>query len=129
MPFEIRFITSLLGVHVYIAASEQGVKDKTPQICAELTQMGTKRSILKGLALASAGDRGPPDLALASLEAPVRLVDDVRASAAADYASIAVARLERLQAVADLHGARLSLRLVWSKIKEAARMGSRWTRA
>jgi hypothetical protein len=50
MPFEIRFITSLLGVHVYIAASEQGVKDETPQICAELTQMGTKRSILKGLA-------------------------------------------------------------------------------
>jgi hypothetical protein len=68
-------------------------------------------------------------LALASLEAPVRLVDDVRSSAAADYAAIAVARLERLQAVANLHGARLSLRMVRSKIKEAARTGSRWTRA
>jgi hypothetical protein len=92
------------------------VKDEPPQICAELTQMVTKRSVLKGLALAS-------------LEAPVRLVDDVRASAAADYAAIAVARLERLQAVANLHGARLSLRLVRSKIKEAAHTGSRWTRA
>jgi len=38
MPFEIRFITSLLGGHVYIAASEQGVKDETRQICAELSR-------------------------------------------------------------------------------------------
>ena len=51
-------------------------------------------------------------LALASLETPVRLVDHVGAPTAADHAAIAVARLERLQAVANLHGARLSLRLV-----------------
>jgi hypothetical protein len=75
------------------------VKDELLQIRAELTQIRVKPVILKGLALAS-------------LEAPVRLVDDVRASAAADNPAIAVARLERLQAVANLHGARLSLRLV-----------------
>jgi hypothetical protein len=51
-------------------------------------------------------------LALARLEAAVRLVDDVGAPAPTDHAAIAMARLERLQAVANLHGARLSLRLV-----------------
>jgi hypothetical protein len=42
-------------------------------------------------------------LALARLEPPVRLVDDVGAAAAADDTAIPVARLERLQAVANLH--------------------------
>src|SRR5207244_2133282 len=45
-----------------------------------------------------------PLLALASLEAAVRLVDDVGAAAAADHAAIPVARLQRLQAIANLHG-------------------------
>src|SRR5205085_2810694 len=43
-------------------------------------------------------------LALTSLEASVRLVDDVGAAAAADHAAIPVARLQRLQAIANLHG-------------------------
>src|SRR3954466_14749155 len=42
--------------------------------------------------------------ALARLEAAVRLVDDVGAAPAADHAAVAVARLEGLQGVADLHG-------------------------
>src|SRR4051794_4071482 len=51
-------------------------------------------------------------LALARLEAAVGLVDDVGAAPAADHAAVAVARLEGLQGVADLHG---SGRLpVWS---------------
>jgi hypothetical protein len=71
----------------------------------------------------------PGALALACFEPAIRLVDDVSAAAPTDHAAIAVARLERLQAVADLHGARLSLRLVWSKIRKAAQTGSRWPRA
>ena len=43
-------------------------------------------------------------LALTSLEATVGLVDDIRPSAAANYAAIAVTVLQRLEAVADLHG-------------------------
>ena len=42
--------------------------------------------------------------ALARLEAAVRLVDDVGPAAAADDAAVPVARFERLQAVANLHG-------------------------
>jgi hypothetical protein len=80
------------------------VKDEAREIRAELTQIATKFVIFEGFR--------PLGLALASLEAPVRLVDDVGAPATADHAAIAVARLERLQAVANLHGARLSLRLV-----------------
>jgi len=43
-------------------------------------------------------------LALPRFEAAVRLVDDVCAAAAADDAAIPVARLKRLQAIANLHG-------------------------
>ena len=43
-------------------------------------------------------------LALPRLEAAVRLVDDVGAATATDHPAIAVARLERLQGIADLHG-------------------------
>jgi len=46
----------------------------------------------------------PRSLALPRLEAAVGLVDDVGAAAAADHPAIPVARLERLQAVANLHG-------------------------
>jgi hypothetical protein len=63
---------------------------------------------------------GPGRLALARLKAAVRLVDDVRAATTADNAAIAVARLERLQAVTDLHGARLSLRIFVTKTRKAA---------
>src|SRR4051812_10816336 len=42
--------------------------------------------------------------ALARLEAAVGLVDDVGAAPAADHAAVAVARLEGLERVADLHG-------------------------
>src|SRR4051812_13465088 len=42
--------------------------------------------------------------ALARLEAAVGLVDDVGAAPAADHAAVAVARLEGLQRIADLHG-------------------------
>src|SRR3546814_7677789 len=41
--------------------------------------------------------------ALAGLEAAVGLVDDVGAAAAADHAVVAVAILERLEGIADLH--------------------------
>src|SRR4051794_21569936 len=43
-------------------------------------------------------------LALPRFEAPVRLVDDVGAAAAADHSAVPVARLQRLQAIANLHG-------------------------
>ena len=43
-------------------------------------------------------------LALPRFEAAVRLVDDVGAAAAADDAAVPVARLKRLQAIANLHG-------------------------
>src|SRR5689334_14004520 len=59
--------------------------------------------------------RAPRRLSLARLEAAVRLVDDVGAAAAADHAAIPVARLKRLQAIANLHGrapARVSLYIV-----------------
>src|SRR3954468_9753162 len=52
----------------------------------------------------AASMRGPRLLALARLEPAVRLVDDVGAPTAADHAAIPVARLERLQAIANLHG-------------------------
>src|SRR5690606_3123972 len=42
--------------------------------------------------------------ALARLEAAVGLVDHVSPAAAADHAVVAVAALERLEAVDDLHG-------------------------
>src|SRR3954470_2937917 len=42
--------------------------------------------------------------ALARLEAAVGLVDDVGAAPATDHAAVAVARLEGLERVADLHG-------------------------
>src|SRR4051812_49997589 len=42
--------------------------------------------------------------ALARLEAAVGLVDDVGAAPTADHAAVAVARLEGLERVADLHG-------------------------
>src|SRR5436305_15304180 len=42
--------------------------------------------------------------ALARLEAAVGLVDDLGAAPAADHAAVAVARLEGLERVADLHG-------------------------
>src|SRR5689334_25159053 len=76
--------------------------------------MGAECGFLKGLR---------PGLALPRFEPAVRLVDDVGAATPTDHAAIAVARLERLQAVANLHGARLSLRLVWSKIRKAAPTG------
>src|SRR5215217_3241110 len=109
MPFEKRFITRLLSVAVYNPSSERGVKGRTRQIRAEPT-----RTIEFAV---------PRGLALARFEPAIRLVDDVSAAAPTDHAAIAVARLERLQAVADLHGARLSLRLVWSKIRKAAQTG------
>jgi hypothetical protein len=111
MPFENRFITRLLSVAVYLRSCERRVKDETRQIRAESTRIAE-------FAMARA-------LALASFEPAIRLVDDVSTAAPTDHAAIAVARLERLQAVADLHGARLSLRLVWSKIRKAAHTGSR----
>src|ERR1700712_2223151 len=43
-------------------------------------------------------------LALARLEAAVGLVDDVGAAPAADHAAVAMARLEGLERIADLHG-------------------------
>ena len=43
-------------------------------------------------------------LALTSLETTVGLVDDIRPSAAANNAAIAVTVFQRLEAVADLHG-------------------------
>jgi hypothetical protein len=115
MPFENRIITRLLSVAVYLRSCERRVKDETRQIRAESTRIAE-------FAMARA-------LALASFEPAIRLVDDVSTAAPTDHAAIAVARLERLQAVADLHGARLSLRLVWSKIRKAAQKGSRWPRA
>src|SRR6476620_2335345 len=46
----------------------------------------------------------PRPSALARLEAAVGLVDDVGAAPAADHAAVAMARLEGLERVADLHG-------------------------
>jgi hypothetical protein len=43
-------------------------------------------------------------LALPRFEPSVRLVDDVGAPATTDYAAVPVARLQRLQAIANLHG-------------------------
>jgi hypothetical protein len=43
-------------------------------------------------------------LALASLKAAVRLVDDVGPAATANHPAIAMTRLQRLQGIANLHG-------------------------
>jgi hypothetical protein len=43
-------------------------------------------------------------LALASLEAAIRLVDDVGPAATANHPAIAMTRLQRLQGIANLHG-------------------------
>jgi hypothetical protein len=47
------------------------------------------------------------DLALARLEAAIRLVDHIGAAAAADDAAIAMTSLQGLEAVPDLHVFRL----------------------
>jgi len=51
-----------------------------------------------------AGAKLPRSLALPRFEAPVRLVDDVGAATAANHPAVAVARLQRLEAIANLHG-------------------------
>ena len=43
-------------------------------------------------------------LALPRLEAPIRLVDDVGPATAANHPAVAMARLQRLEAIANLHG-------------------------
>src|SRR4051812_30414266 len=60
-----------------------------------------KRTLPTSKTTALAVTRGS---ALARLEATVGLVDHVGAAPAADHAAVAVARLEVLQGVADLHG-------------------------
>src|SRR5688500_15535982 len=52
-------------------------------------------------------------LALASLKAAVRLVDDVGPAATANHPAIAVTRLQRLQGIANLHGRDACLRVSW----------------
>ena len=104
--FEIRFITLLLSVTLYHSQGERDAYDETLPIRAEVDADG-------GSLMASAVE--PRGLALARFEAAVGLVDDIGPAAAADHAAIAVARLQRLQAVANLHGARLPLRLVSQK--------------
>lgn len=46
----------------------------------------------------------PRRLTLASLKAAIGLVDDIGPAAAADYPAVAMAQLQRLQAIANLHG-------------------------
>ena len=65
--------------------------------------------------------------ALARLETAVRLVDDVGAAPAADHAAVTVTRLQGLQGIADLHGARCLpvLQASWLSEKRGAHLVGR----
>ncbi len=80
------------------AVAQPGPDDRTPGRAGE--RPGD--SICRREKVADVSDRA--GLALARFEAAIRLVDDVGAATAADHPAIAVARLERLEGIANLHG-------------------------
>ena len=91
-----------------VEAEESG---GTGRACGDRSRMGRDRrqrltveSLPEGLALPARSAKLPRSLALAGFEAAIRLVDDVGPSATANHPAIAMARLQRLQGIANLHG-------------------------